>query len=379
MTISLENQQNKSDNADAKPIKRLEPIKAIDCLVSLPIRYILEDLIEVGDIVIVSAPEKTGKTYILLNMALCMAAGIKWLDLETMQDEKGKILWLDFDMKRITTMRRINQITNGIEETWNVRKPDLFDNFELLDSQAFRDAGYKNAFQLFGTSDAVEGLKEHIIANNIKVCFIDTLVQVEGLADENSSNDMQEVFRRLKQLRDETQVTFILIHHTTKDRSRGRGSSAIFGETDTNLQLEPCNNEGLILKTESARNIGKQDVAMYKRWIPRLAEDGHSEMKDENGHVVYKFQLLPGDVEDMQAERNNKGTKSAAALQENIDRIITLFTENGNTPMNQTKIISALKGTASKRKEAIFEAVNRGVLVREFDKFSLKSDPGKLC
>ena len=382
--VNLDNEKLETGNSEAGSPSKLEAITAMNCMTYLPVRYILEGLIEAGTIVLISAPEKTGKTYVDLDLALHMAAELPWLGIPTMQDVKGKVLWINLDMPRITAMRRVYQITHGIKESWDVRDPHLFDNFGLMDSQLFRDAGCKDIFQFFSESDAVESLKEYIIANGVKVCFIDALVQIEGNADENSANDIQMVFRGVKQLRDETGCAFILIHHTTKDGYRGRGSSAIFGETDLNLQLDPCENNGLILKTDGARNTAKQDVAMYKKWTPRLSEDGLSVMKDENGHIIYEFKLLPGDVGDMVREKPKQGrvNKSEQTLEDNIEAITALFTQNGNTPLTQTAIIKnkdkPLTGTNDTRTKAVMVALNRGVLTMQKGKYLLKSDPGKL-
>jgi len=191
---------NAANNEGTANVLPLVPITAADCVNYPSVSYILDGLIEAETITLFSGREKIGKTYVLMDLALHMAAELPWLDLHTMEDVRGNVLWLDFDMNRNTTMRRINQITNGIEESWNVRKPDLFKNFGMMDGQLFRESGYKDSFQFFSRSDAVNGLREYLIANNVKVCFIDNLVQIEGDAEENSSNDIQKVFSGLKQL-----------------------------------------------------------------------------------------------------------------------------------------------------------------------------------
>lgn len=363
---------------DLQPVMMpLKPITAADCNYYPPVKYILDGIIEAETITLFSGKEKIGKSYVLMHMALCMAAELPWLEIQTMKDDKGGVLWLDFDMNRNTTIRRINQITNGIEEAWNVRKPDLFNNFGMMDAQLFRETGYKDSFQFFNESDAVQGLKEYMIANNIKVCFIDNLVQIEGNAEENSSNDIQKVFAGLKQLRDETHATFILIHHTTKDGFRGRGSSAIFGETDLNLQLEPCTNpDQLILKMESSRNTSTKDIGMMKQWQHRYNEDGFTPLTDENGNYIYNFKLTRIDTEGLETVRESsktKNTKSNGTLEDNINAIKVLFMENNNQALTQTALTKYLKGSNDKRKEAVIEAAERGILVQNSaGQYSLK-------
>ncbi len=359
-------------------LKPLFPISAADCTEYPAIRYILDGIIEAETITLFAGKEKIGKSYVLMHMALCMAAGLPWLDLPTMRDDKGSVLWLDFDMNRNTTIRRINQITNGIEEAWNVRKPHLFDNFGMMDAKLFRDAGYQDSFQFFDESDAVDALREYMIENNVKVCFIDNLVQIEGDAEENSSNDIQRVFSRLKQLRDETHAAFILIHHTTKRGERGRGSSAIFGETDLNLQLEPCTNpDQLILKTRNSRNTSNQSIGMMKYFPYRFGEDGFTPLQDENGNYVYNFKLERIDTDGLETVRESsvrtKSRKGAGTLEANINSIKELLSRSENAAMTQTAIMKCLTGSNDARKDAITEAANRGIVVQNTaGQYSLK-------
>ena len=351
---------------DPEPIRQnLVPITAADCTEYPPVKYILDGMIEAETITLLSGREKIGKTYVLMDLALHMAAELPWLDLPTMTDEKGGILWLDFDMNRSTTTRRINQITNGIEESWNVRKPDMFRNFGMIDAQLFREAGYTDSFQFFEESDAVTGLQEYIIANNVKCCFIDNLVEIEGDAQENSSNDIQKVFNGLKALRDTTHCAFIVIHHTTKDGFRGRGSSAIFGETDVNLQLEPCTNpDQLILKTESSRNSSNTDIGMMKQWQTRTGEDGWTPLTDSNGHFIYNFKLSRIDTEGLETERTEKAAKGrrAATMTENVTKIVKYFQNNNNTPATKTAITKELTGGKDDRLKSVENAYKEGIL-----------------
>ena len=360
----------------------IQAFTAKDCINYPPVSYIVEDLIEAGTITMVSGKEKIGKTYVLMNLALCMAAGLPWLGMQTMQDAKGNILWINLDMPRNTTMRRINQISNGIEESWEIRKPDLFKNFGMMDGQLFRDYGYKNRIQFYSASDAVDCLREYMIENNVKVCFIDNLVQIEGSAEENKANDIQAVFSGLKQLRDETDCAFIVIHHTTKNGDRGRGSSAIFGETDLNLQLDPCtepNENALLLRMEGARNTASHEIGMTKHFEPRMGEDGTTHLLDDNGHTIFNFKLTPTDPKKLNTGRNLTGwtNKSAETMDKNITALTDLFTKNGNTPMSQTSLVSGsvMTGTNNTRKNAIWEAVRRDILLYKDRKFSLKVDP----
>lgn len=335
--------QDADQDEPKQPETELIPLSALDCMEIIPKRYILDGLIEDETITLFSGREKIGKTYVLMNMALCMAACKPWLDIETMPDVTGRVLWLNLDMSRTTSQRRIYEITHGISEAWNITQPDLFDQFDMLDGQTFRDAGCTDSVEFFTDNDAVQRLQKFIISRNVKVCFIDNLIQIEGAAQENSSNDIQRVFNRVKTMRDITHCSFVIIHHTTKDGGRGRGSGDIFAETDLNLQLDQCTNpQQLILKTDGARNSALHEIGMMKKFMQRIDENGEG-LTDANGHSIniFKLERIETDGLFTQAEERSPKMKSAATIEGNVTKIVLLFHKNGNAGLTKNGILNA--------------------------------------
>ena len=299
------------DNADMPTV--LIPDSIFDCIEIIPKKYILDGIIEAGSIVMIAGKEKIGKTYALQHLALCMAAELPWLGYETMQDDKGGVLWVNLDMKRETARRRTNEISNGLcEFLTQPYRPEMFANFHMIHSKTFRDQGY-DSLTFDGNADKTIAEMEKLIKDkryNIKVCFIDSLIEIVGDLDENKSGDIGKMFRRIYQLRDETGCAFILVHHNTKGGDRGRGSSAIFSSTELNLQLsEDVNNDDkLLLSTDGARDTAKNDIGMLKVWKPRLNDDG-TELKDDNGHTVWNFYLEPVDSKNISTSATEKAYK----------------------------------------------------------------------
>ena len=299
------------DNADMPTV--LIPDSIFDCTEIIPKEYILDGIIEAGSIVMIAGKEKIGKTYALQHLALCMAAEIPWLGYKTMQDDKGGVLWVNLDMKREDARRRTNEISNGLcEFLAQPYYPEMFANFHMIHAKTFRDQGF-DSLTFDGKAEATISEMEKLIKDkryNIKVCFIDSLIEIIGELDENKSGDIGKMFQRIYQLRDETGCAFILIHHNTKYGDRGRGSSAIFSSTELNLQLsEDINNdEKLILVTDGARNTAKNNIGMMKVWKPRLNHDG-TELKDSKGHTVWNFYLEPVDSKSISTSATEKAYK----------------------------------------------------------------------
>jgi hypothetical protein len=67
---------------------------------------------------------------------------------------------------------------------------------------------------------------------------IDTLARSFGAGDENTVKDMTKCIRNLDAIREATQATILVIHHSGKDASKGaRGSSALLGAADTEIEI----------------------------------------------------------------------------------------------------------------------------------------------
>lgn len=349
-----------------KPLLPLQAISVLDCMEIEPKRYLVDGLIEAGTITQYAGKEKGGKTYTLMHMALSMSAGLPWLGRETMSDVQGGVLWLNLDMSRALGKRRIYEITHGIEESFDKRDPELFSNFHLMDSQTFADAN-RDGLQFFTDNTAIDGLRDYIISENIKCCFLDNFIQIEGQGQENVSNDMRTVLNRMKTLRDNTDCAFVFIHHTDKAGNRGRGSSDIFAETDLNLQLEPDTRNTNLLKlvTDGSRNSASQDIGMLQEWKQRIDDDGQP-MTDANGHPVYIYLLRTADVNTIttaKEERSSSGRVNKT-ISDNIEKIKDVFRSNGNTPLSKNKIIEngKLSGTKDTRIASIDHALSENIL-----------------
>lgn len=369
----------------------LVPITIDDCM-SYPAKsFILDGMIEVGDIVLFSGAEKIGKTHCLMNLALCMAGRLPWLDdIQTMKDVQGSVLWLDFDMKEEAVKRRINMAFHGLKTysamTAGNVTPDIFRNFYCLNSRAFRNAGL-NPLDLFTPDNSAEELQKFIMDNNVKLCFLDNLVKVEGDADENSAPDMNLVFSNLAEIRDGTGCTFVVIHHTGKNGERGRGSSAIFGCTDLNLQLDQdANDKGkLKLSVDGARDNYFPAIIMRKNFPVRremkfddrgdLISD--AEILDGNNNLIHDFYLTRDPDAEFTAPKNAKLSKSQKD-EDAIRKIVKLFELNGNTGLTKNGILNACKDGRFPECEFNIQKQNALKVIDEAEKRGLieKGDDG---
>ena len=279
--------------------------------------FVLENMIQEAELVLVYGEPKVGKSYVLMHLALCMALRIPWLGIETMPDVNGNILWIDHDMGHKKSIFRMQSVREGLKQQYGLENKD-FDRFILLDKSNFSDAGLPSLD--FETEDSVDELKKFIRNHHIKVCFFDHLSKIRGCTDENSSTDMTRVFTHIESLKNDTGCAFIVLHHSGKSEKAGaRGSVVVYAEPDDVFALvkNDKNIEGsLRLDVGYARDLGKSQIHMSMHFIPMRYPDGRN-VHDQKGRDITIFQLSGRKSEDADiAQPKNENPLTSIILKE---------------------------------------------------------------
>lgn len=179
--------------------------------------WLVDGLIPSGEITIISAYPGNYKTWLMLDIAVCAAQGIDFLD--KFKTKKSKILIVDEESCEKSLQKRFQQITSQNNLDIEILS---FSNFDLLQT---------------------DKLISYCQGKNIDVVMIDSLIRVHKLRDENSSTEMAKIFDQLKKFKQKN-ISLILLHHNRKTGFSGgasaedmRGSSEIFAATDCALSL----------------------------------------------------------------------------------------------------------------------------------------------
>ena len=285
--------------------KEVTPINAFTLLdvATLPDqRWYVDGLIGEGTITLIHAEPKAGKSYVIANLVLSIAAGRPdWLGMKIDFPEDAAALWIDLDMGHGRALRRLDEVANGIEDGYAGRA-GAFSSFYIFTPETFKQY-HIGKFDLYkGTS--INELIQFIEQHNVKLVVLDTLSQLRGASNENDAGDMTQVFNTIKDIRDITGAAFVAIHHSKKDslgtgKVTARGSSAIYAEPDTVLHLtkdkdDPCY---LTLEVEAGRDIEQRKIGMYQTWQQRISAGGHA-MYDKDGRAIIRYQLEPSDLKD---------------------------------------------------------------------------------
>lgn len=205
--------------ADAFPTLGLADILALP-----PPEWLVKDVLTVESNALLFGPYASLKSFLALDLALCIAYGRPWQGREVRQ---GAVLYIAGEGVRGLGKRiRAWQMHHGLE--------DVDAPFRLL-AAGVSITDPEHVARLIRTGQAAADAEGTPLA----VVFIDTLARAMVGADENSAQDMGRAVRGTDELREGLRATTVTVHHSGKDKERGsRGSTALPGGADTVIAVE---------------------------------------------------------------------------------------------------------------------------------------------
>ena len=180
--------------------------------------YLVKGLLQRRSYAVAYGAPGEGKTFIALDIAYHVAAGLPWMDRKT---HGGVVLYLAYEgtggmVKRAQALRQ----KYGAEDVPLYIASAAFN----LREQAGRQA----------LAGILAGLSEKPL-----LVVIDTLARALTGGDENSAQDVGAFNSAIAALIESTGACVLLIHHSGKNKSAGaRGSSALLGAIDTELEVD---------------------------------------------------------------------------------------------------------------------------------------------
>lgn len=161
-------------------------------------------------------PPKSYKSFIMLDMAACVGAGIPWCG--KYRTEQAKVLYV------------VAEGVRGIRR--RVRAWEALNKRPMIGVQF-----YERAVQLGDRKD-VSKLIRTAKRGGFEFIILDTQARSTVGLEENSASEMGVVVAALDVLKEVTGACVALVHHSGASGGRARGSTAILGALDAEFEVE---------------------------------------------------------------------------------------------------------------------------------------------
>ncbi len=235
-------------------------------------KELVSGLIHQGTKAVLASGSKVGKTWIMLDLALSVAAGNPFLRWPTNQ---GKVLFINFEIQRAFIKSRIETLMQrrGVQQAdnlnlWNLRGKTT--NFDALIANIIRET---------------EGKGYTLI-------ILDPIYKAMVGKSENMASGVGELCHQLERLAERTGAAVVFAHHFTKGNSKKKaaidrmsGSGVFARDADTIITLTEHSTSKCYTVEMTLRNLAPQHPFVLQWDYPVMIERDDldpEELSEEN-------------------------------------------------------------------------------------------------
>lgn len=214
-------------------------------------RPLIKGLMDWGAMTILYGPSNVGKTFVAMDLAFHVAAGLPFGGMRT---ERGAVVYVAAEGGRGVYGR-----VAALKAKYGAAAIGV--PFHVLPASV--DLRRRDA-DLGPLVAAIRGIGEPVA-----LIVVDTLSRAMAGGDENSSVDMGNIVSHFDVLRGETSAHLMVVHHTGKNVAQGaRGHSLLRAATDTEIEI----SEGVFAVTKQ-RDLPKNWSAGFALDVVKLGVD----------------------------------------------------------------------------------------------------------
>ena len=186
---------------------------------------------------IIGAPPKSNKSFVVLNLGIALAKGTQPFNAVYKNgtpvypvSKPWRVLYIEQENGDTETQKRLRGFADAVDIPLFIKTRDTDMRLD--------------------TPEGCDVIRAEVAETHPDVVIFDPLMKFH-LQDENSAQEMSYVLRKVDHIIEDFKCAVILVHHTKKpnalDPARGgdrlRGSSAIFADVDTLIELERLSTE----------------------------------------------------------------------------------------------------------------------------------------
>lgn len=212
-------------------------------------QWIIQDILHQQETACIWGPPNCGKSFIAIDWALCISAGLPWLGrYKTIQ---SPVIYMAGEgaaslQKRVRAWMKGNGVKSLDAAYFQVRPLPIREE-EVIEVIMEQLAGFSTP------SNPDAGLNPGLIV-------VDTVSQFFGGGDENGP-DMALFVNNVRRLSHEQNLTVVVVHHSNATGLRERGHTALRGNVDAMFEAKPHSKDildGVSLITDKQRDSAKQ-------------------------------------------------------------------------------------------------------------------------
>lgn len=229
------------------------------------LNYIVDGWITERGRSVLGGPSGSGKSFLALHMAYCIARGKEFFGYHV---EQGGVIY------------QAGEGGLGMKK----RQKAYRKHFEVPDDEDVPLVVLPAKVDLYARDGDTDRLIEAIkaikvtMAVPLRAVFIDTLATATIGADENSGKDMGVVLANIARIEDECQVHVCLVHHMNADGKKLRGHTSIHANVDTVIQVTM--DESTRIRTAKLRKQKDDEDGKEIRFSLASIEVGHNPKTD---------------------------------------------------------------------------------------------------
>lgn len=320
-----------------------------DLLKLKPPEWLIEGVIEQNSLAMLYGPPGSGKSFVALDIALCIAYGKPWAGHNV---TSGSVIYVAAEgyqslKRRLEAWMTYYGVTPSRDIIFMIEPVDLtggsksFEHFMLEGVGGI--VGGEEVFEYFEGELVPVDMKD---APPVRLVVFDTLARCIVGADENDAKDMGRVIQWVDKLRDKYEVhiepAVLLIHHNSKNSHLERGSTVLRGATDTMMHLSK-DAEGLVIRCTKQKNDEEfKPVAMN---IKVMTERGALVIPRPKTGTPGGLPLAPLSTVQVAYKKRTLDVLKAIALTTDAagSRLMDIATETGLAPATAYRIRIALE------------------------------------
>ena len=227
---------------------------------------LISGILRQGRKMIVTGASKAGKSFLLIELAISIATGRKWLGHDC---TKSKVLYINFELSKDSFTDRLREICSHLE-----MDPKSIGG--MFDTLTLR--GMAKPFR-----ELLPGIKHKVERGNYKVVILDPIYKTL-LGDENDAKVVSEFCNALDNLSSVTGCTVIFCHHHNKSaddsksaQNRSSGSGVFARDPDAIvdfLEIKSFDDDKMPLEVTvpEHEDLELHDYAFFMRMETALRE-----------------------------------------------------------------------------------------------------------